>query len=124
MEREPEGCLNFLLCPGYSAEVYFLPQVLEGINFKAPTLKTVGDIVNQADGNDRIKRQFKKMFWRLLNLRTNGCQTIKEIIVFDDSLRMWFIEGAFWADIGDDIVLILHQELYPGKKITVRGLKK
>jgi hypothetical protein len=122
MERAPKSYLNFLLSPS-CAEVFFLPDVLEGIDSKVAILKKVEDISDQADGDNRIKQQFKKMFLRLLNLKINGCQAIKEIVIFEDSLWMWFGKEALWSDIGDDIVLIFHQELYPGKKITVRGLK-
>lgn len=121
MEREPEGFLTFLAAPPHNAEVFFLPVVLTGKSWQAPYLRTVADIAEQA-GSDNIKPQFKRMFWRLLKLKIDGRQAIEQILVFDNSLHIWLDDGIRWADIRDNVVLILHQGLYPGKKISVNGL--
>lgn len=121
MERVEEGYLTFLAPPGPYVEVFFLPTVLAGESMDAPYLQTTADIVGVDDGSDRLKPQFKKMFWRLLTLKANGCKAIKQILVFDNSLHIWFGDGIYWSDVGEKISLILHQGLYPGKKISING---
>ncbi len=125
MEEKIESYLAFsrMSGPGPGAMVFFLPIVLEGKVYEAPLLTSVQDIAGQKDC-DRVRPQFKSMFWRLLELSVNGKQAIKSILVFDDSMAMRFPEDVTWGNIGDDIVLILHQSLYPGKKIVVSGITK
>ena len=125
MEEQIESYLAFsrMSGPEPGASVFFLPTVLEGRAFEAPVLTSVQDIAGQNDC-DCVRPQFKRMFWHLLELSVNGKQAIKRILVFDNSMAMRFPEDVAWGNIGDDIVLILHQGLYPGKKIVVYGITK
>ena len=99
MERAPEGYLAFLVAPGHSTEVFFLPTVLAGKSKIAPFLSSVAGISGSGDGSDYIKPQFKKMFWRLLTLKANGRRVVEYIHVFDNSLQIWFSDGTPWTKL-------------------------
>lgn len=103
---------------GWSTKIFFLPDILGKKGGEVPRITGASDITNP-ECDTKIKAQFKKMILRLTSLERNGVQAISEMIVWEHIMSFWTADGISWQDIKEEVLLILCQELYPGKKVKI-----